>query len=205
MNGRALDTRVAEQFQRIVNSVTRLTQGTSLQGTVVRLNDPVDPERLALTVSAPTGRKPFKFYEGILLWALESWTDDELDRRLYQSSEPTLRHLLNPPEGVLPVRAPSVDIPPASEPSSPGGFKIRWSGWQAIGCSECRAFRQEIEFHQVRLRAASLESKRISARDSAEGLEKFVNTLVHFLELQARLDRVKTAFASHRKRHRLVM
>jgi hypothetical protein len=92
-----MDKRVDIQFARIVRSVDRLTRGTPLEGTVVRLRRSMDSERLAFCVFSPTGPELVHVYRGILLRGLESWTDHSLDQRLYDSSNPAVRHLLNVP------------------------------------------------------------------------------------------------------------
>src|ERR1700761_1014589 len=96
----AMDPRIAHQFRRIVESVARLTAGTPIEGTVVTWRQSEEPDRLAFTTTAPNGSEPFHGFRGILLCALEGWTDESLDHRLYASAYAPVQALLNRPAQV---------------------------------------------------------------------------------------------------------
>jgi hypothetical protein len=173
------------QLERIVASVKRLTLGTVFDGTVVQPEVSEDSERLKFSAITPNGGPLFNFYTGILIHAVEGWTDESLDHRLYESSEPIFRHVLNKPDGISSV-ASEVDG------SCESGF---------TGCQVCHEIALVINSRLACLDEISGRATRLSVDRSLENSDELSCLLKWHPKVHEELQRLQSALSIHLQSH----
>jgi hypothetical protein len=186
-----MNQKADEQLKRIAESVMRLTLGTILDGSSVEPVGSEQGDRLKFRVTLPRGGDLLNCHSGILIYGLESWTDQSLDERLYQSSEPAVRHFLNKPNGA------SVVVEEESDLASPLDGNDRKQGV----CIECRMTREEIKASLAELQQITQRGTSICRNCSDRDLEDYVNLLRRHLDLLEKIERTREQFALHRRTH----
>jgi hypothetical protein len=198
--GNRMINRVKIQLGRIADSIQRLTTGTPLEGATVRPRRSRDRDRVAFRVASPTGSPLFGCYGGILLVGLESWTDESLDRRLYESSDPLVRRHLNKPEGAHPGICTQGDdqdecahlLPQISEHADD----------RLKGCWICRAILVDINGWLIGLSNINQRGSAICGDRSGDSLKEFTYLLERHLQVQDELACLRAGLAIHRQSHR---
>jgi len=200
--GNRMSERVKVQLKRIVDSIQRLTTGTPLEGSTVRQRKSRSRGRIAFRVASPTGAALFGSYDGILLFGLESWTNESLDRRLYESSGPLVQCHLNEPRGTHPGVCTQddedecADLPPQIR--EPADVRLK-------GCQICQAILADMNGRLIGLTDINLLSSAICGHRSSDSLKEFTHLLKRHLQVQDELADLRAALAIHRESHRLLM
>jgi hypothetical protein len=192
---------VADQLNRVKDSIRRLTQDTPLQGTSVSLGESAGRDRLNFRTLTPGGDQLIDCYQGVLLDALEGWTDSSLDRRMYEASDIMLRRLLNRPAGVDPT---GYEEEPVT--ASPDCFDLQADGQpppRVSGCHTCQELHQEIQNRLLRLQATMRRGTSISRNRCRSSADEFIDLLSDHLHIQHELRMLHRTLAFHRQNHSL--
>jgi hypothetical protein len=181
-----MDKRAKEQLRRIKASIERLTHGTPLQGADVQHHPSKNDGRLSFKVTSTHGDL-IDTYAGVLISALENWTDESLDQRLYDSCVPGFGGFLNIPgrttEGI------NVELPK----------RLRISD-----CTICAELSRDLRVQVASLREITRAGATISKDCNLESVDKFLTQLHQHLKIREEIQRLYVELEVHRKlRHGL--
>jgi hypothetical protein len=200
---------IVDQFARIEASIERLTAHTCLQGTKVHFSDSDDKARLKFKVTTPNGSELLDCYQGILLCGLESWSDQSLDRRLYQSSGASVRNFLNEPEEAAP--APIEQADQFKKTDKRNSLSVLRGDPSAVcedaalsrdkGCSVCQGIYDDINARSGRLRETAQRGKMVCRNYSAASRGEFTGLVKSHIELSSEIQRLWLMLTIHRDGH----
>jgi hypothetical protein len=189
-----MDKRSAQQLDRVVASIQRLTFGTPFEGTRVLRRNSTHKDRLRFDVITPKSDHLLDSYHGVLIPALEGWTDESLDRRLYESASTPVRHLLNKPGGEEPG---PIDQPRELQDADVSSRYL--SEYQVLACPECQEIFREIKMHLTCLRETAKMGSNLSRDLTFGGLGEFTDLLTQYLQLREEVEHLGARLAIHRR------
>jgi hypothetical protein len=194
-----MEKRTARQLERIKISIERLTHATELEGSRVLQLPCRGKERLRFRVVSPRGDDLLDSYQGVLLSALENWTDDSLVQRLHHSCYPMVRRRLNKVGEAAPALTEASVLPEKDWSALPASGWISAPPRPARECPVCQAITSDIRGHLNDLRKTNRVGSSLREDTSVDGLNRFLSQLKRHISLREELQRLLIRRAIHRQ------
>lgn len=168
-----------------------------IAGTTIEHCSTPNEERLKFRAILPQGGELLDCYHGILICGLESWTDEMLDRRLYEASNRVLQPFLNKPPGVEPLSLEETATDPEEESAPVVSKPVR----RVTACPECQEFYAEIAACLAILRQTVRMAEVVNRDLSRGGLAEFVRLLRWHIQLRENIQRCQAQLMFHMQTH----